>query len=294
MNSTIPPRILYRQMRETDIPATIALLMRCFPRRSRSYWVRGFERLAARGPIEGCPRFGYLIEAGGSPVGVLLLIFRRLTVGGVASVRCNLSSWCVEAEYSGYSSLLIAAALKQKNVTYINISPADHTLRTIGAQGFSRYSGGQYLALPAVHTPTPSTVVRRFDPSADYGGLLSPEELELLIDHVGYGCIALIVIEPNAVHPFVFVSRKIGVGRFGLPCAQLCFCRDIEAFRLFGGLLGRYLLARGKPFVLFDANGPIKGVLGRYFPGKAPKYFNGPQAPRLGDLAYTEISLFGP
>jgi len=71
------------------------LLARGFPARPRKYWTSALARLAARGAPDGCPRFGYLLEADGAPVGVLLLIFAES--GG--AVRCNVSSWYVEPAY---------------------------------------------------------------------------------------------------------------------------------------------------------------------------------------------------
>ena len=44
---------------------------------------------------------------------------------------------------------------------------------------------------------------------------------------------------------------------------------------------------------MLDANGPIPGLVGRFFRDKMPKYFKGQQQPRLGDLAYTEIAVLG-
>jgi hypothetical protein len=34
-------------------------------------------------------------------------------------------------------------------------------------------------------------------------------------------------------------------------------------------------------------------LVGKYFGGKMPRYFRGPNRPRLGDLAYTEAAMFG-
>jgi len=48
---------------------------------------------------------------------------------------------------------------------------------------------------------------------------------------------------------------------------------------------------RGKLFVLIDSKGPIRGLVGRYRAGVAPKYFKGPISPRVGDLAYTEAVI---
>jgi hypothetical protein len=54
-----------------------------------------------------------------------------------------------------------------------------------------------------------------------------------------------------------------------------------------------FLLRRGLPLVILDANGPVRGLVGKYFDQTMPKYFKGPEPPRLGDLAYTETALFG-
>jgi hypothetical protein len=46
-------------------------------------------------------------------------------------------------------------------------------------------------------------------------------------------------------------------------------------------------------FVLIDSNGPISGLVGKYLKDYMPKYFKGRVSPRLGDLAYTEVAMFG-
>jgi hypothetical protein len=78
-----------------------------------------------------------------------------------------------------------------------------------------------------------------------------------------------------------------------VPCAQLIYCRDVSDLVRFAGPVGRALAWRGRPLVLIDANGPIPGLLGWFGRGRMPKYFKGPQRPRLGDLAYTEYALLG-
>ena len=73
------------------------------------------------------------------------MIFAEADDGGL---RGNVSSWYVEPDYRFYSSMLIAPALRLKDVTLINVSPAPHTLPTIAAQGFQRYVAGSMAALP--------------------------------------------------------------------------------------------------------------------------------------------------
>jgi hypothetical protein len=76
--------------------------------------------------------------------------------------------------------------------------------------------------------------------------------------------------------------------------AQLAYCRDTAEYVRCAGALGRHLARSGYLLTLCDANGPVPGLVGRYFPGKSPKYFKGPVGPRLNDLAFTEAVVFGP
>jgi hypothetical protein len=82
-------------------------------------------------------------------------------------------------------------------------------------------------------------------------------------------------------------------GIIPLPALQLGFCREISDYAGCTGAIGRYLLRRGSPVVILDANGPIAGLAGIYSEARGRKYFKGPHQPRLGDLADTELAIFG-
>ena len=49
----------------------------------------------------------------------------------------------------------------------------------------------------------------------------------------------------------------------------------------------------GKPIVITDATGPVSGLSGFYTEARGRKYFKGPHKPRLGDLADTELAIYG-
>jgi hypothetical protein len=115
-------------------------------------------------------------------------------------------------------------------------------------------------------------------------------ERDLVVRHADYGCLSFWCVTAERAYPFVFRRR---LARAVLPCAQLIYCRDVADIARFAGLIGRHLLAHGCPVVVIDANGPVPGLVGKYVGGLMPKYFKGPQRPRLGDLAYTEAALFG-
>jgi hypothetical protein len=281
-----------REIEERDMEDIVALLAKGFTARSRKYWARALHRLSHHPTPPGLPKLGYLLEYAGKPVGVLLLICSHVATAADAGIRCNVSSWYVEPAFRSFASLLVLRSLKHNHVTYLNISPAPHTRATIEAQGFSRYCNGQLLALPMLSRQSAElsiepigSVPRPDDPAA-------AAEFDLLKAHADLGCISLWCRSDDRVYPFAFLPRRVAKGF--IPVAQLVYCREHHDFVRFARPLGRYLAARGRPLVLLDATGPIAGLPGRYFAGNGPKYFKGPNPPRLGDLAFIESVLFGP
>jgi hypothetical protein len=117
-----------------------------------------------------------------------------------------------------------------------------------------------------------------------------PFEQEVLAQHAEHGCVSLWCVTSAGAYPFVFRPRLV---KGLVPCAQLIYCSDIADFARFAGPLGRHLALQGRPIVIVDANGPITGLVGIFRRGSKPKYFRGPQRPRLGDLAYTEYAILG-
>ena len=54
-----------------------------------------------------------------------------------------------------------------------------------------------------------------------------------------------------------------------------------------------WLLARGYPALLVDGSGPIIGLKGKYFPGKAAKYYKGQFPLYAVDHTYSEMIYIG-
>jgi len=71
------PDVRCRLIEEADIDSVVDCLRRGFPYRLRTYWARAMERMSARPAIDDFPRYGYLLEAAGGVVGVILLIYSR-------------------------------------------------------------------------------------------------------------------------------------------------------------------------------------------------------------------------
>jgi hypothetical protein len=284
------PAIRCRQIGEADVPAVTDLLGRGFPNRGYRFWLHALRRLSDHVPPPGLPKYGYLLETGGYPIGAILLIFSTMRQGDRSATRCNLSSWYVEPAYRAYATLLVSQALHHRDVTYLNVSAAPHTWPIIEAQGFSRYCDGIFLAMPTLQGLFNSANVKVFDAAYEPAVAFDPFDREILSRHAEHGCISLWCATAERAYPFVFRPRLV---KSFLPCAQMIYCDDIADFVRFAGPIGRYLARHGKPFVIVDSNDAIPGLFGRFFRGRMTKYFKGPQRPRLGDLAYTEYAVLG-
>lgn len=284
-------KIRCREITGGDIDAVADLLTRGFPGRTRAYWLAGLQRQASRAVPDGYPRYGYVLEAAGAVVGVLLLMYSGTAGAGEPALTCNVASWYVDPQFRNQASLLSGVALKHKHVTYLNVTPAPPTWPILEAQGYKRYCNGLFFAVPALSRGGgPVSAISANSPRPDD---LPASEFELLQRHAGYGCLSLVCQTPQGAMPFVLAPFRIRKGRIGLPAMQLIWCRSIDDFVACARTIGRHLMMRGKPLVVVDANGPIAGLAGFYSEARGQKYYRGPNPPRLGALADTEFALYG-
>src|ERR1700760_3629340 len=92
-----PSEVRARQITSADRDAVAAFLHKGFgPRRTKAYWQRAVDILAAWKVPAGTPRFGYLMESNSRSVGAILVIPAMPRTGANPdAVRCSLSSWYV-------------------------------------------------------------------------------------------------------------------------------------------------------------------------------------------------------
>jgi hypothetical protein len=267
-------RVRCRPIVENDLEGLADLLTCGFPRSRRDYWTRGFAHWKNMPVIEDVPRYGYVLDGGFGPVGVILLISSRR--GG--QIVSNLSSWYVEPQWRAHSTLLISMATKLKHVTYLNASPAPHTWRTLQAQGFAPYNFGRSAVFALPGRGAVSDVIADNLPEA-----------QLLRDHRAMGWISLTVEKDGIVSPFVLKPRHLD--KPPMPVMDVMFCRSPDDFRRCAPALAKHFLPKGHLGFLID--GDMEAMLSHYVEGKEPRYFKGPYRPVLGDLAYTEKAIFG-
>lgn len=286
-----PNYIRPRQITDADLPEIADLLTRGFESaRPRDFWLRSLACLSRRAVPSGHPRYGYVLESDGKIVGSIIMIFSTIYENGVAKVRGNCSSWYVDSAYRPYAQLLVSHALKQNEVTILNVTAADHTLGIIEGLGFKRYNDGLFFSVPLLSKPAADRPVRVVDANVQPDVPFDLHERDLLLEHVEYGCVGLWCITRERAYPFLFRPRPT---RKLVPCVQLVFCHHLDSFVRYAFPIGVHLAQRLQLIVSLDANGDVSGLIGKYRPGRMPKYFYGPDPPRLGDLAYTETSMFG-
>lgn len=288
MSSHSLPTVLCREIGDADVGSVAELLRKGFPGRTRQYWLEVFDRLRKHPAPSDMPTYGYLMESASAPVGVILLISTMMQIHDTFTRRCNFSSWYVEPRFRTYAPVLSSQAINKKDVTYLTLTPAVHTWPILEAQGFSRFTSGRFVVSafgPLRRAVQPTRVVGcSVNPDTHF----EPFERDLLLAHSEYGCISIWCVTPGRAYPFVFLPLVV---KRLVPCVLLLYCREIEDFVKFSSQIGLYLGLRGKLFVMINSNGPIPGLAGKYFDGINPKYYKGPIAPRLGDLAYTELAM---
>lgn len=290
----IQTKVRCREIRESDVNAIADLLTRGFVGRSRNYWIQGLRRQAFRPVPEGYPRFGYMIDNEGLPVGVLLLIYTARKDGEETTIQCNLSSWYVDPAFRNYAPLLTKIAQRHKEVTYLNISPAPWTWPIIETQGFEAYCRGLFFSVPLLSRASGGTTIEVIPPHAKEIEGLGEVETELLTRHARYNCLSIVCRTRKGVFPFILQPVRMRRGWIAPPAMQLIYCRDIAEYVACAARIGRLLLRLGKISVIIDANGPIAGLVGIYTERRGRKYFKGPHRPKLADLTDTELVLYGP
>jgi hypothetical protein len=287
----VKPRV--REILDSDLQAIADLLTRGFVHRSRDYWMRGLQRQGARSLPADSTRYGYLLESEGKPVGCLLLIYSSKIIDGETATFCNPSSWYVDPAFRNYAALFASMTQKRKDVTYFNVTPAVPTWPILEAQGFVPYCRGLYFSVPVFARSGPGIKVEALAPDTADIADLPGADLEMLRRHADYGGLSLVCHTAEGALPFIFLPLRKRRGIIPLPGMQLGYCRSMDDYFRCAGAIGRYLVRRGKPVIIIDANGPVAGLPGIYTEARGRKYFKGPHRPRLGDLSDTELAIYG-
>ena len=131
--------------------------------------------------------------------------FFRVRSGGITMIRCYVTG--VEPAYRCYATMLVAKHLRHSNVTYLNISAQPDTLPLIEVQRFTRYSSGQFLAVPFLQFASGDTFVKVMKVDDPLNTPFDECERDLLLRHAQWGCICLWCVTAERAYASVFRPR---------------------------------------------------------------------------------------
>ena len=277
-----------RELEKSDLLEATQVLAEGFPRASRDYWERCLSIIGDRERPPGTPQFGYGIEDGGL-MGVALALGSLHGPPDNPQTIVNISSWTVRPSHRGLPAKeLFRHASSFDGMTYSDLSAASHTIKAITKLGFRENTAGQALAIGIGKAPERSPRLIGVD-EAELAGLPA-QKVEMFRHHERYGCVVLCLELKDHVAPLIFLPRRIK-GIF--PLAQLIYCEKMSDFLDNSRVIYLWLLKRGFPALLVDASGPVDGLKGRYFPGKAAKYYKGEFPYHAVDHTYSEMIYIG-
>jgi hypothetical protein len=139
-----------REIVEADKRSVASLLARGlgYP---DEYFLHVLDCLTEHATPEGFPKYGYLLESDGIVVGAIIMIFSAIrSPSAFTDIRCHVTSWYVEPAFRCFATLFFLKGLKNKSVTYLNISALPRALPVLKVQGFLKYCIGKFVAFPVL------------------------------------------------------------------------------------------------------------------------------------------------
>jgi hypothetical protein len=286
----VTPEFEIREIDDADLPEVMTLLCEGFPNRTADYWQTGLQRMADLERLPAIEKYGYVLASGDGLHGVILTLPSRHEGVDGPKVIVNVSSWYVRPSFRGAPAReLYRYASRREDVSYTNLSPAPHTIKTVTASGFREWTAGQMVAV-SFRRSSSSRSDRVLTTAAAEEAGLSSTEAAVLGDHERLGCLTLCLETRNGLSPLAFVRRRF---KGLLPCAQLIYCSDLVELVDNGRRVWAWLARQGFPLMLLDASAPVTGLTGRYIPGRGRKYIKGPLPSKAVDHAYSEMVLLG-
>ncbi len=279
--------LLIRDIEEDDLRQVVTFLNEFFPERASAYWEKGLAKIGALPSLPGRPRYGYVLDDNGIR-GVALAISSRHGDESDETIFTNLGTWCVAPSHRGRAAWKFCLhSISEKSVTYTSLSSLPHVFSMIRRAGFVDWTAGQIVGIGRCTAPDFLGIISVEDAALEE---ISLRELTVLRDHQEFGCIAFCVRIKDRLAPMIFLPRKV---KRIVPCAQLIYCKHLPDFLANSRAINLHLARAGYPLMIFDTNGPAKEVLGRYYPGKAPKFFKGAKPRWDVDHTYSEMVYLG-
>ncbi|ARP99711.1 hypothetical protein [Pseudorhodoplanes sinuspersici] len=268
-----------------SLDEAMPVLARGFPAAPRSFWESGLARLKRYGATDSTKRTGYLLQAEGNDVGVILAIPSAREQDGQRYPVVNLSSWYIDERHRWRGPRMLQQVVSCETTLYTDLTPTEPVRAMIGRFGFRNWTEGTLifmLPFQALKPARKANVVPWHKLPSD---AFAPAIRRMLDDHAALGCTPAGLWDGERLHPLIFSRTQ----RRGVPIARLIYAESRSLVKTHMGAIARFLLREKFLLMAMNANAQER-VAGSFFTGwPAPAFFKGKTAPPECDLAYSEF-----
>lgn len=253
---------MLKPIARSDFQHVIRLLLEGFPERSAEFWEAGLVRLEQCGfNQEAQVPLGFFLMEKSEPVGVALTpASLRYMPDGSGRRVINMSSWFVRREHRWRAPMMLRGMVSDPTAIYTDFTPTDDVQKMLPVFGFGAINSGILIRpLAALAMQAPSAIrVRELSATDEYAG---PGISRRLIEmHRSWRCEPLLL--EQGAQSWLVVWRRSRIR--GIPAAEIVYAESLVALEQGLSALSRYLLLKGKLFLISEARDPADAA-SRYF-----------------------------
>lgn len=119
------PLVSVHPITDQDLPEVALFLGEHFPPHTPADQWADAWRTTVNLPGSSAPNHGFLLRADGRVVGAYPAIYSTRVINGRSERFCNLAVWFTAPEYRSHSIRMARAVLRQKDVTFTDLTPVD-------------------------------------------------------------------------------------------------------------------------------------------------------------------------
>jgi hypothetical protein len=267
------------------LATTLPILSRGFPGVRRERWTAALDRLRRFGASDPARCAGYLLEAKGRQVGVMLTIpSTRPTGSDALHPVVNLSSWYIDPDHRWQAPRMLQSITGCDATLYTDLTATPPIRDMIGRLGFRGWTEGTLIAPVPLFAALPagaSHVIPLTDLAPD---AFSGPIRHMLAEHAALDCISVGLWDGETLRPLIFSRKSFR----GIPGARAIFSEDRASLLRHLPAIARFLLRQRCLLLAMNADRG-EHVAGTVFMRrKTPTFYKGALAPRSGDFAYSE------